>query len=391
MSTGDPYSNSDFDANSIFNTDGEVTRDGLARYNESCPARNVRFLPTGGSRPGTWKDDKSSTPPMFCKASELPEPESWEPPSIFPAGALTNLLGDPGCGKTTIALDAAARISSGRELPDGTKMKKRGVLFLSTEDDQARVLRPRLKAMGANLDNIYFTTSDKYLHDWTPLQTMRVFKELRECDIALIVLDPVGDFLSVENENNERDVRLGLSRWLGPAAELEISVLGIKHVTKSQQRTARMAGLGSVAFPARARSQLIAFAKDSGGVLTSSKNNYLKTGWARKFTMIDLPHPGSAGLTVPGLAWGPLTDISADEEYAAGHAIPNYRKDRTADIDAQLTEILEAGPTPRSTVIEKLGAYGYSEDQVRRSSDRLNVIKARDGKAMTWRLPITGE
>ena len=39
----------------------------------------------------------------------------------IPRGELIDVLGDPGVNKSTFTIDLAARISSGRPMPDGTK------------------------------------------------------------------------------------------------------------------------------------------------------------------------------------------------------------------------------------------------------------------------------
>ena len=63
------------------------------------------------------------------------------------------LDGDPGLGKSLITLDLAARVSSGREMPDGSRgalTAPARVVLLSAEDDPADAIRPRLNAAGAD-------------------------------------------------------------------------------------------------------------------------------------------------------------------------------------------------------------------------------------------------
>ena len=50
-------------------------------------------------------------------ADVAPEPVRWLWPGLLPAGKLTVLAGDPGTGKSFLALDWAARVSAGRGFP----------------------------------------------------------------------------------------------------------------------------------------------------------------------------------------------------------------------------------------------------------------------------------
>ncbi len=75
------------------------------------------------------------------------------------AGSGENLKcwgGQPGTGKTTIALDFAATVSSGGRWPDGTLAEAGNVAIWSGEDDIDDVLAPRLQAMGADMTRIFF-------------------------------------------------------------------------------------------------------------------------------------------------------------------------------------------------------------------------------------------
>src|SRR4029453_17304475 len=72
------------------------------------------------------------------------------------AGKFHVLGGQPGTGKTTIALDFAAIVSSGGRWPDGARAEAGNVLIWSGEDDAEDVLASRLEAMGADMTRIFF-------------------------------------------------------------------------------------------------------------------------------------------------------------------------------------------------------------------------------------------
>ena len=72
----------------------------------------------------------------------------WLWPNRIPLGELTLFDGDPATSKTSVALDLAARISTGRQMPDGTDGCRGGVLLLTAEDSISKTVIPRLQVCG---------------------------------------------------------------------------------------------------------------------------------------------------------------------------------------------------------------------------------------------------
>jgi putative DNA primase/helicase len=92
-------------------------------------------------------------------ADIAPQPDLWLWPGRIPAGAVSLLVGDPGRGKSLIALDMAARVTTGRPWPGdypGAPPRDPGdVLLLSAEDSLSRIAHARLQALGADLRRVY--------------------------------------------------------------------------------------------------------------------------------------------------------------------------------------------------------------------------------------------
>src|SRR5207253_3230899 len=66
----------------------------------------------------------------------VPRPVPWLWPGRIAAGRLTLIDGDPDQGKSFVTLDLAARLTAGRELPDGSRSSEPlSVLLLSGEDN----------------------------------------------------------------------------------------------------------------------------------------------------------------------------------------------------------------------------------------------------------------
>jgi hypothetical protein len=88
------------------------------------------------------------------------EPEEvrwlWEP--YIPRRKITLLEGDPGIGKTWVALSIAAITTHGGVLPTGERARPGRVLYLSAEDGLGDTLRPRLDAAGADPTQVFALT-----------------------------------------------------------------------------------------------------------------------------------------------------------------------------------------------------------------------------------------
>ena len=100
-----------------------------------------------------------STPPpagMVRMADVDPVEVEWVWHPYIPRGNLTLLEGDPGQGKSWIALGIAAALSVGYGLPgqDKTTLPNR-VLVMTAEDGLDDTIRPRLDSMGADVTRIY--------------------------------------------------------------------------------------------------------------------------------------------------------------------------------------------------------------------------------------------
>jgi AAA domain len=102
------------------------------------------------SQPANW------TVALTCASSIKPAPISWLWWEWLAGGKMHIIAGQPGSGKTTIAMKIAATVSAGSRWPDGSTSKQGNVIIWSGEDDYADTLVPRLEASGADLSRIFF-------------------------------------------------------------------------------------------------------------------------------------------------------------------------------------------------------------------------------------------
>ena len=145
-------------------------------------------------------------------ASDIaPQPLSWLWQPWLARGGLALLDGDPDAGKSTLAVDLAARVSRGFTPPaaDGARAEPAGALLL-TQDPVATVLRPRLEAAGADLSRVLVRGGPGEV----ACETAALRGVIERHQVALVVIDPLQAFLerglSLENERHARQTLVPL-------------------------------------------------------------------------------------------------------------------------------------------------------------------------------------
>src|SRR6266540_1325668 len=80
------------------------------------------------------------------------EPVRWLWPGRIPLEEVCVIQGDPGLGKGHVCAELVARFTTARPMPDtGVAHPLGRVVWLTSEDDPQRVLKPRLVAAGAEV------------------------------------------------------------------------------------------------------------------------------------------------------------------------------------------------------------------------------------------------
>jgi hypothetical protein len=324
---------------------------------------------------------KSSEPleEGMIRASDVaPREITWLWPGRIPRGCITLLDGDPGAGKTTVALTLAAGVSTGRPCtPGAAAAPARGVLVYTCEDSAAATLRPRIAAAGADLDRVWFETSPATIGDLAP----ELEKQIRQHAAGLVVFDPLIAYMGV-NDKNYQAAHRALAPLRDIAERTETAIILIRHPTKAPRR-ALHAGMGSVGIVGIARSALFAARDPEDGdefVLAQTKNSLGRNSRSVRYRIDD------NGI----LAFGDECDISADDLLRA-QTRPGPRPTARLDAEGVLKDILAAGPVHATEVRERAGAAGVSDRTLERAKDALGVRSMRvvdaDNARWMWALP----
>jgi hypothetical protein len=132
-------------------------------------------------------------------------------------GELTILAGEGGLGKSQVLLSVASTISVGGEWPDKSGRAPLGsTLILAAEDSAETTIKPRLVAMGADIDRIHILRSlyeiprpgKQPVVNLVHLQDLRHWNAVldRLPDLKLLVIDPLASYLGRgvnDSKNNE--------------------------------------------------------------------------------------------------------------------------------------------------------------------------------------------
>lgn len=322
----------------------------------------------------------------------------WIAPGRLAAGKLTILDGDPGLGKSTIALDWAARVSVGGGILGGDPRPPRGVILISDEDDLGDTTVPRLEAAGADLTRV----TQLHVVDEEGNESIPEFPRhgdlleaaADEIDAGLIVIDPIVTYLGADiNSHRDADVRRALAPVILVAQRRRASVLILRHLNKSGGGSAIYRGGGSIGFAGVARLGMLV-AKDpedeSGrtGVLATYKTNVGVTPKSLAYQLESVP-----GTDVARVRW------LGESNYRADSLLEAAPSDEERGLRSEAEEFLLAalaGGSVETRDLQRMAkdaAIGWRT--VERAKAKLKVEAHREGFGRSgryvWRLPARAQ
>jgi hypothetical protein len=326
-----------------------------------------------------------------------PENISWLWSSWLALGKLALVDGDPGLGKSAMTLDFAARVSAGKNFPDGAGCEAAGVVLLSAEDGLADTIRPRLDAAGADASKVLSlaTVPDENGHERIlsiPEDLGLIERGIRRVEARLVVVDPLMAFLSKDtNSHRDQDVRRALAPLAGLAERTGAAVLVVRHLNKATANNPLYRGGGSIGIIGAARMAFVV-GKDPQDencrVLASTKNNLAMSPASLMFRLEEV-ETGSVRVN-----WLGNTEVSAKDLLATPQ--DHEHADARSEAVEFLNVVRADGPLPAKQVIEEADDAGIAEKTLRRAKGLLNVIVYRENTTgekrgsgrWLWKLPM---
>jgi RecA-family ATPase len=146
----------------------------------------------------------------------VPRPIDWFWPGRLATANWRFWNGDPGLGKSLLTLDLCARLSRGLPFPDGAPSGEPSAsLIINGEDGACDTVRPRLEAMGADLDRIHVLNqaADAGMKPFRlPTHTEALCRAVKQTAARLVVIDPIMAFLDTSVAvGSDQNVRQALA------------------------------------------------------------------------------------------------------------------------------------------------------------------------------------
>lgn len=334
---------------------------------------------------------------LACGTDLQPEPVRWLWKYWLALGKLVILAGQPGQGKTTLALSLAATVTNGGLWPDGSEGQRGNVLIWSGEDDPADTLLPRLLAAGADRARCYFirgTHINGEVDTFDPARDMASLESaVQEIGgVRLLIVDPVVSAISGDDHKNSA-VRRSLQPLVDLAAKVNMAILGISHFSKGgagSDPASRV--VGSVAFTAVARVVIVAaksnkFGNENNRIFARAKSNIGPDDGGFEYRIEQMETIN--GIHASYIQWGQSVE---------GNARDLLAEPEETEADAALAgdaaemlrhELSNESWTPADQVSKVLAAAGFTPKQVWKASRKLAVLKKKSGMegGWYWRLP----
>jgi len=335
------------------------------------------------------------------KASTIKRaPINWIWKNRLAKGKLTLLGGDPAMGKSQIALDMIARITTGTAWCDGTGVAPEGnCIILSAEDASDDTICPRLDAAGANDDRVHIISAVRWnghnrsfnLKEDLELLEQKI-KEIG--NVVLIMIDPITAYLGDQIDSHQTTaVRAILEPLAHFAEEQQIAILGITHPPKAQQQKAIQNFTGSFAFVAAARIALLAIEDveypDDRKLLLGVKNNIGKLPDGIGYSIEEATTKD--GIETVHIEWdNEPVEVTANEAIHAARASNNPSKMKIGE--EFLTNYLRNKVSaPAKEILAEGVRQGISERTLKSAKKNAGIISERmngfagDG-TWIWRL-----
>ena len=298
----------------------------------------------------------------------------WYP--YIARGKITMIQGDPGEGKTTLALRLAAACSTGQALPGMTITEPVNVIYQTAEDGLGDTIKPRLMEAGADEDRVLNIVEDTFS---LTLLDERIEAAIVQTGAKLMILDPIQGYLGGKVDmNRANEIRTVLRNVAAVAERTGCAIVLVGHLNKATGANSAYRGLGSIDFRAAARSVLLVgrMKKEPNiRVIVHDKSSLAPEGKSMAFSLGD----------ENGFRWlDGYNDITADELLCGFNA-----ETKTAAAEDLIRDLLSDGEkVPCETIFSMAASRGISQRTVNQAKKNIpEIVTTKPSKNWFWQIP----
>ncbi len=309
----------------------------------------------------------------------------------LPRGKLCVQDGDPGKGKSTILLDLAARITTGKAMPDGTPGLEGGgtVLLLMAEDGRADTIIPRLIAAGADRSRIKALEPSEVQ---IPRDVDLLAEAIRDTRAVIVMFDPLNFYLGDDSvsTNSDKQVRVAMTPLVEMAQQTGTVIVGNRHLNKNGTGPAIYRGMGSIGIGGLARSVWCVAdepGNSDGYIMAPVKYNLVKRPASLRYAIGEVVLPTGS---VSRIEWGASSALTADDILGEDPAQAGVLVTAIRSLEA-LLEPLGADGMAAHDVEGWAKSEGIAKRTLARAKAALGVLSLKQGfECWTWVLPPKG-
>ncbi len=311
----------------------------------------------------------------------------------LPVAELAMLVGKPGVGKSTVAADVAAKLTTGT-LAGSFLGRPQSVVYSLTEDSEG-TFKARFLAAGGDPDRLHILDVVQGESDGSPLRVDADLDQLRaamqELRPAWVVLDALNSALDGQ-QNDNSNIRPQLEKLKALAHQTGAAILGIGHFRKSTNGSEPLDSIGGAGAYGQVIRQALGCARDEDdgtctlSVIKTNGQSLDVPSLAYRIEEAYVPSDDGGTASVGQVQW---LGESATTVRDLLQRTPQGDEDRTEreEVADWLVDFLvsNGGQAPAKDVVDAGRAEHYSKDQLKRAKGK-RVRSAKVGDRWVWEI-----
>lgn len=341
------------------------------------------------------------------RASDIkPQILKWLWQNHIQLGAVNLIAGPEGKGKSLIAVDIAARTSTGSAWPDGSACEGGRVLYCSAEEDIEAVVVPRLMAAGADLSRIEIvdglgssTDEGKVIADVDLKKCLpAVYAKLKDIGegepFKLCIWDTFQSVCLTADHKSNTEQKAIVQPLQAIADELGVAMICIEHhnrggLGRGNPDSAILGG--GLTRTARVIWHVIEDPESPETIrlfIPGKMNNCSKAedlGWRFTFEDVERCIEGQQ-VTLPRVEWIEAAGVTIHEVQAKVNGEAGAGVDAKGQFAAAVEWLREnlTEPTPAAVMEEGFKSEGFSKTTMKRAKDHLVIKSKRNPEGPGW-------